>query len=142
MALFGGALHIMAPVVVTGLMGAYATLDSPLAALLKIGGEARLTLWLSIHQGNTTQTTELMVASVEYSGSAGVRYRNFHDELFVLVLYGQVLDNEPVAIQVSATLHAEGHSDYGKAFLNFNTFDDDGIRVPAVCIYLAPNMIL
>jgi len=139
---FGGALNVLAQVLVTGLMGVYTTFDSPLASLLDIGAEARLTLRLSVHQGKTIQSTESVVVSMDCSGSSTLRYHPFVDDLFVLTLYSQVQDDEPVAIQVSADLYAAGRSDYGHGFLNFNTFFDDGILVPALCLFLAPNAIL
>jgi len=138
---FGGSLAVIAEILVAGEMLLITETDSPLLDLLwSVEADARLTFRVSVHQSGIIQSKEETVASL-HCGAGSVRGRIFRDDLFVVTHYAQILENEPVTIQVSADLYARGRSEWGKALLAFQQIWG-GIRIPELCLYLTPNMIL
>jgi hypothetical protein len=90
-------------------------------------------------EGGTGIQAASQVIGEAHCGGGGTGGHSWVDDLFVNVLYAQVLPDIPVAIEVSIELEGQGRSTYGFADIDLY---GPGVTVPALCLNLAPTVIL
>jgi len=135
----GGTLAVIAEVLVSGYMYADAETYSDILDLLpSIRADERATLVVRTHQdgGTGVQAASQVIGEAHCDGGSSDGHR-WVDDLFVNVLYAQVLPGIPVAIEVSIELEGQGRSTYGYCDIYLRS-----VTVPALCLNLTPTVIL
>jgi len=145
----GGTLAVIAEVLVTGRMDA--GVFNPSYALSwdsSAKADARVTLIVRTHQeGGTGVQAYAQVLGELHCDVGNFDAHVWREDVFVNVLYAQVLPNIPVLIEVSIELEGEGRSNFG--FVTIDLFTqalpsagDPGVEVAALCVNLMPTAIL
>jgi hypothetical protein len=144
----GGTLAVIAEVLVTGRMdvGVFnpsylLTWDSSAKA------DACATLIVRTHQEGIGVQSSAQVLGELHCDVGNFDAHVWVEDLFVKVLYAQVLPAIPVLIEVSIELEGQGRSNFGFATIDLFTqplplAGDPGIEVAALCVNLMPTQIL
>jgi hypothetical protein len=139
----GGTLAVIAEVIVSGSMEVHSTSGVSAFDYFSLArASARATIVVSTDQqggaGSQFESQTIGDIHCDHGGSAS---RQWVDDLFVVVLYAQVLPGIPVTIKVTLQLDGIGVSDFGHANFTLNKFRR-GVRVAALCLNLTPTAIL
>jgi hypothetical protein len=141
----GGTLAVIAQVLVSGYLHVSAESWSPIInynPFLRADALARLVVRTHQSGGTGTQSETLVIGEAHACGGE-IRGRVWVDDLFVVVLYAQVLPNLPVAIEIGVELEGQGRSTFGRAAIGLmGTDGEPGIKVAAACLNLTPTVIL
>jgi len=141
----GGTLAVIAQVIVSGYMYVRAESYSPIINLLpSLKADALARLVVRTHQvgGTGTQATSQVIGET-HCGGGETDGHTWVEDLFVSVLYSQVLPDLPVAIEVSVELEGQGRSTFGYSDIGLEGSGSlPGVRVAALCLNLTPAIIL
>ncbi len=147
----GGTLAVIAEVLVTGSINVAVMTSSDLLDLVpSIGADARATLVVRTYQdgGTGIQAASQVIGELHRGGGGpGHEFHAWVEDLFVQVLYAQVLPDIEVAIEVSIELEGQGRSTFGHSTINLHTLPlplpgRPGVKVAALCLNLTPTVIL
>ena len=139
----GGTLAVIAEVLVSGSMEVHSTSGVGAFDYVSLANaSARATIVVSTdQQGGTGIQSESQVIGDIHCDHGSAASRQWDEDLFVVVLYAQVLSAIPVTIKVTMQLDGIGVSDFGHANFTLNKFRR-GVRVAALCLNLTPTVIL